>query len=110
MNLEDTVRAAVHDLADDAPAPHDLATVARARGRRLRRRRQAGFGALAVAVVAIVVTPFALPRGEDRIPPVVPAPPATDTPATSDPNTGNWWESPYRLPGGAIITALSHRD
>ncbi len=110
MNLEDNVRAAVRDLADDAPVPHDLAAVARVRGRRLRRRRQAGFGALVVAVVAIVVTPFALPRGDDRIPSVVPAPPATDTPKTGNPNTGNWWESPYRLPGGAIITALSHRD
>lgn len=107
MNLEESVRAAVHQLADDAPPAVDLATVARARGRRLRRRRRAGLGALVVALIAVTVTPYAVLR-RDASPDPAPAQSATPAPVRSA--AGDWWERPYPLPGGAIVTALSRRD
>ena len=94
MNLEDTVRAAVHDLADEAPVPHDLAAAARIRGRRLRRRRRTGFGALALAMAALVGTPYVLLRGQETVEQAAATP----------------WDSPYRLPGGVIVTALGTRN
>ncbi|MGX6607877.1 TolB family protein [Micromonosporaceae bacterium Da 78-11] len=100
MNLEDTVRAAVHDLAEDAPPAHDLATVARVRGRRLRRRRQTGLGLAALALIAVTVTPYAVLHRD------APAP----TPLQTQSVPTEWWQTPYRLPGGMIVTALTRKD
>jgi hypothetical protein len=100
MNLEENLRAAVRDLAADAPSVHDLAAVARRRGRRLRRRRQAGLGAAALALVAVAVTPYAVLHRD--------AP--TPAPMHTQGVPAQWWQTPYRLPGGMIVTALSKRD
>lgn len=108
MNLEEDVRTAVQDLADEAPAPFDLATVARTRGRRLRRRRRAGYGALAFALVAVAVAPYAALHREAT--PMQPAPMQPATPAPTWSVAAGLWDRPYRLPGGAIVTAINVGD
>jgi hypothetical protein len=106
-NLEETLRAAVRDLADDAPPSFDLATVARTRGRRIRRRRQVGLVAAVVALLAAAGTPYAvLHRNAPPPEPIQPSP----SPSASAVARADWWMSPYHLPGGAVVTALSKVD
>ncbi|MBL7261409.1 hypothetical protein [Paractinoplanes lichenicola] len=104
MNLEDKVRVTVHDLADGARFPDDLAAGARQRGRRIRRRRQAGVAAAAVALVASASIPYALLHRDEPAPQPQPQPAAT----TSRPI--DWGKSPLTLPGKVIVTAVSRID
>ncbi|TDB69612.1 hypothetical protein E1182_29445, partial [Micromonospora sp. KC721] len=58
--VDETLRAAVRDLADGVrPAP-DLAVRALGRGRRLRRRRRATTAGAALIAVVAVALPFVL--------------------------------------------------
>lgn len=98
-NMEDGLRTAIEELAAEAPLARDLTTVARTQGRRLRRRRRAMVGACALALVMAVAAPYAVLR-DTRSAPEPPAQKPTTVP-------GNWWESPYQLPGGAIVTTVS---
>ncbi|MBO3739374.1 WD40 repeat domain-containing protein [Actinoplanes flavus] len=107
--LEDIVGETVRDLAGNAPAPHDLVAVARARGRRLRRRRRVTIGAATLALAVVAAVPFVLIRPERTALPATPTPAPSAT-VSQPPRTGHWSEQPYRLPGGAIVTALSHKD
>lgn len=102
--LEETLRDAVRDLADEAPHTSGMAAAARSRGRRLRRRRRAGLVAGVLALVATATTPYAvLHRSAPSPEPITPEP----TPSATSIGPGDWWMSPYRLPGGAVVTALS---
>lgn len=109
-NLEDDLRDAVLDLADDAPPAHALAAVARARGRRIRRRRRAAVAAVAVALIGVTVTPYTVLR---RDPPPAPLPAAaasaTPAPVTTAVTTLPDFDMsrPYELPGGAVVTAVN---
>jgi hypothetical protein len=106
-NMEDSLRTAIEELAAEAPLAHDLTAVARTRGRRLRRRRRAMIGACALALVMAVAAPYTVLR-DARSAPQPPAQKPTATPTRVV--TGNWWESPYQLPGGAIVTTVSSNN
>ncbi|WP_433827832.1 hypothetical protein ACQP2E_38440 [Actinoplanes sp. CA-015351] len=113
-DLEDNLRDAVLDLADDAPRPLDLVAAARTKGRRIRRRRHVAFGAVAVALVAVTVTPYTVLRKDASEPlpatTVSPSPslrPSEEaTPATVSLPAFDAGK-PYQLLGGAVVTALS---
>ncbi|GAA2635786.1 TolB family protein [Paractinoplanes durhamensis] len=105
-HIEDTLRDAVRELADDAPRTYGLADVARQRGRRLRRRRRVALVTGAAALVAATITPYAVVHRAAPPAPVAPSPPVPTVSAIP----GQWWTSPYRLPGGAVVTALSKVD
>ncbi|XVV12772.1 WD40 repeat domain-containing protein [Actinoplanes sp. CA-131856] len=106
MNLEEGVRATVNDLAASAPMPLGLADAARRKGRGIRRRRQAG---VALVVMALAVTPYVLVKKQEARPaPVTPAPTPTAIRRTSAPQ--NWTKAPLKLPGGAIVTAVTRTD
>ncbi|GAA1590029.1 WD40 repeat domain-containing protein [Actinoplanes couchii] len=98
--LEEIVGAAVRDLADDAPPPFDLATAARTQGRRIRRRRRTAIGSAAVALLLVAATPFVVFRQEREALPAAPTP----SPSVAE---KDWWDQPYQLPGGLIVTALT---
>jgi hypothetical protein len=99
-SLDETLRAAVRDLADDAgPAP-DLAARALGRGRRLRRRRRVTAAAAALVAVIAVTLPFVLLRPPAAPPPATPAPSPTLLPT---PGPG-WATTPLVLPGGWVVT------
>ncbi|MEU0152332.1 TolB family protein [Micromonospora fulviviridis] len=103
-SLDETLRAAVRELADDAgPAP-DLAARALGRGRRLRRRRRvAAAGAALVAVVAVTL-PFVLLRPAAAPPPATPPATATPSPTLLPPPGPDWTTRPLVLPGGWVVT------
>ncbi|BEL10650.1 hypothetical protein Q0Z83_088410 [Actinoplanes sichuanensis] len=104
-DLEETLRDAVQDLADDAPHAYDLAGAARVQGRRIRRRRHA---AAALAVLAVVTVPFVWLRPEPRIPVVHPAPtPSVTVQASVRPLPDFMIKTPYRLPGDAVVTMVT---
>ncbi|BAL93324.1 hypothetical protein AMIS_81040 [Actinoplanes missouriensis 431] len=112
-NLEDNLRDAVLDLADDAPPPHDLAAVARSRGRRIRRRRHATYSALAVALVAVTVTPYTVLRKDTTAP--APATIVSQSPSPAPSPTTRTLAAlearkPYKLLGGAVLTAMSRTE
>ncbi|WP_433792794.1 TolB family protein [Actinoplanes sp. CA-252034] len=105
-DLEESLRHAVQDLADEAPHAFDLAGAARVQGRRIRRRRQVATGAFALALLSMVTVPYVWLRPEPPAPVVQPAPSVTVKPsvrALPDFTV----EAPYRLPGGAIVTMLT---
>ncbi|MFE9956338.1 TolB family protein [Micromonospora sp. NPDC005299] len=101
---DETLRAAVRELADHAgPAP-DLAARALGRGRRLRRRRRvAAAGAALVAVVAVTL-PFVLLRPAAAPPPATPPATATPSPTLLPPPGPDWTTKPLVLPGGWVVT------
>ncbi|WP_262285023.1 hypothetical protein [Micromonospora sp. MA102] len=103
-SLDETLRAAVRELADDAgPAP-DLAARALGRGRRLRRRRRvAAAGAALVAVVAMTL-PFVLFRPRPTPPPTTPPVTATPSPAMRPTPGADWAGKPLVLPGDWVVT------
>ncbi|MEU4425111.1 hypothetical protein AB0F81_31200 [Actinoplanes sp. NPDC024001] len=115
--LERTVRAAVNDLAQQAPPALDLATAARVRGRRIRRRRQALVGLAAAVLVGTVITPYAVlnDRRSAPEPALVTTPPPAPSvePATTVPYVRaggvKWWKSPIELPGDLAVTSVSRR-
>ncbi|TDB75984.1 PD40 domain-containing protein [Micromonospora sp. KC723] len=107
--LDETLRAAVRDLADGVRPTPDLAVKALGRGRRLRRRRRAtAAGATLVAVVAVAL-PFVLFRPAPAPSPATP--PVTVTPSpTMLPTPGpDWTAKPLVLPGGWIVTRAQAR-
>jgi hypothetical protein len=113
-NLEDNLRDAVFDLADDAPAAHDLAGIARTKGRRIRRRRHAAFGAVAVALIAVAVTPYTVLRKDATAPlPAATVSPSVEPSPTEEPEIPTRTMSafdarkPYQLLGGAFLTSMS---
>ncbi|MEV6303764.1 WD40 repeat domain-containing protein [Actinoplanes sp. NPDC051861] len=116
-HFEDSVRAAVEELAATAPPPGDLASVARNRGRRIRRRRRAVAGLAAVALVGSVLTPYAIMEDRRSAPRPVPVAP-TPSPSVTSPQPAakvpyvaaagkKWWTEPIALPGGLVVTAVS---
>ncbi|MBG0560593.1 hypothetical protein [Actinoplanes aureus] len=105
--LENTVRAAVDDLAATAPRAHDLATAARFQGRRIRRRRRTITGLAAVVLLSAVLVPYAVVDGRRSAPPPTPvAPPPSELPPAPVVSR-QWWKEPIRLPGGFVVTAVS---
>jgi hypothetical protein len=105
-DLEETLRDAVQDLADEAPHAFDLAGAARIQGRRIRRRRHAAAGAFALILLSIVTVPYVWLRPEPRTPVVQPAPSVTVTPslrALPDFTV----KAPYLLPGNAAVTMVT---
>ncbi|MFF5081931.1 WD40 repeat domain-containing protein [Actinoplanes sp. NPDC000266] len=108
MNLEEGVRATVNDLAASAPMPVDLAGAARRKGRGIRRRRQAG---AALVVMALAVTPYVVLRKQEAQPaPVSPAPTSSAASVRRTAAPQNWTKAPLKLPGGAIVTAVTRTD
>ncbi|MEU8816369.1 hypothetical protein [Actinoplanes sp. NPDC048796] len=106
MNLEESVRATVKDLAASAPMPLDLAGAARRKGRGIRRRRQAG---VALVVMALAVTPYVIVKQHQAQPaPVSPTPAPTAIRRTAAPQ--NWTTAPLKLPGGAVVTAVTRTN
>jgi WD40 repeat protein len=107
-DLEESLRDAVRDLADEAPLMEDLATVARTRGRRIRRRRRAALSAFTVVMVAAIAVPYVSLRREPPQRVVEPAPTVTVAPSVI---TGSLppfsVKSPYRMPGGAMVSMLT---
>jgi hypothetical protein len=107
-DLEESLRDAVRDLADDAPFAHDLAAVARTRGRRIRRQRRAALSAFVVVMFAAIAVPYVSLRREPPQRVVEPAPTVTVAPSVV---TGSLpafsVKSPYRMPGGATVTMLT---
>jgi hypothetical protein len=107
-HLEDRVRTTVADLAAEAPYVTDLAPQARMRGNRIRRRRRMVLGAAVAALAGATLIPYAVLGGNAVTPPV----PAASAPAPTELPPApvirkSWWESPVRLPGGFVVTALS---
>ncbi|MEW2543675.1 hypothetical protein O7542_26195 [Micromonospora sp. WMMC264] len=108
-SLDETLRTAVHDLADGAAPAPDLAWRALGRGRRLRRRRRVGTAAAALVAVLAVALPFVLLRPR-------PAPPPTAPPVTVDPSPvirsapgPDWADGPLLLPGDWVVTGTQAR-
>ncbi|MFI7430985.1 TolB family protein [Micromonospora sp. NPDC049836] len=99
--LDETLRAAVRDLAGGArPAP-DLAVRALGRGRRLRRQRRVAVASAALVAVAAITLPFVLLRPRPAAPPATPAPPS---PSLLAPPGADWTTRPLVLPGGWVLT------
>lgn len=108
-SLDETLRTAVHDLADDAAPAPDLASRALGRGRRLRRRRRVGTAAAVLVAVVAVALPFVLLRPR-------PTPPPTAPPVTVDPSPvvrsapgPDWANGPLVLPGDWVVTGTQAR-
>ncbi|MEU5720964.1 hypothetical protein ABZ783_03940 [Micromonospora sp. NPDC047738] len=109
--LDATLRAAVHDLADEVrPAP-DLAAGALGRGRRLRRRRRVTAAGAALLAVVAVALPFVLLRPRPAAHPATPPVTATATPSpTMLPMSGpDWTKKPLLLPGDWVVTRAQAR-
>ncbi|NES29737.1 hypothetical protein GCE86_25470 [Micromonospora terminaliae] len=103
-SLDETLRAAVRDLADGAgPAP-DLAARALGRGRRLRRRRRVTAAAAALVAVAAVTLPFVLLRPRPAPPPTTPPTTATPSPSMRPTPGADWAGKPLVLPGDWVVT------
>ncbi|MFU8873387.1 hypothetical protein [Micromonospora sp. SL4-19] len=102
--LDETLRAAVHDLAGGAgPAP-DLAARALGRGRRLRRRRRVTAAGAAVLAVVAVTLPFVLLRPKPAAQPATPPPTATPSPTMLPTPGPDWAAKPLVLPGDWVVT------
>lgn len=101
--LDETLRAAVRDLADGVGAVPDLAARALGQGRRLRRRRVAAAGVALVAVVAVAL-PFVLLRPAPATPPATPTPTVTPSPTMLATPGADWTTKPLVLPGGWVVT------
>ncbi|HEX8346949.1 MAG TPA: hypothetical protein VF657_19760, partial [Actinoplanes sp.] len=101
MTIDDLLRDAVHELADEADPAADLATGAMVRGRRLRQRRRAGVAVAAAVLAGAVALPYQWIQGRPGVnrPPVA----AADRAAT-------WWEAPLALPGGWVATSLASAE
>lgn len=103
-SLDETLRAAVRDLADGAgPAP-DLAARALGRGRRLRRRRRVTAAGAAVVAVVAVTLPFVLFRPRPAPPPATPPVTAVPSPAMRPTPGPDWAGKPLVLPGDWVVT------
>ncbi|SBT49710.1 TolB family protein [Micromonospora auratinigra] len=103
--LDETLRAAVHELADEVGPAADLAGRAIGRGRRLRRRRRATVALGTLAAVVAVVLPFALLRPQPAARPTAPTTPAATASPTRLATPGaNWTAGPLVLPGGWVVT------
>ncbi|MEV4348976.1 WD40 repeat domain-containing protein [Actinoplanes sp. NPDC049596] len=113
MTLEEDVRATVGDLAAGAPMAVGLADAARRQGRKIRRRRRAGVAGATLALIAVAFTPYVLWK-DDKAPPVpvspTPTPTATTTAVRQTTAAKNWAKAPLKLPGGAIVTAVTRND
>lgn len=120
---EDAVRQAVHELANEARLPSDLAGEALRRGRTLRRRRRAAASAGALATLVVLAVPYAWLRAD---PPAVvgggapgPSTSATVGPSASaaigpepvpsaEPAPGDdWARRVLTLPGGWVLAGAS---
>ncbi|SCG55236.1 PD40 domain-containing protein [Micromonospora humi] len=106
-SLDETLRTAVRDLADDAvPAP-DLAWRALGHGRRLRRRRRVAATATVLAAVVAVTLPIVLLRPRAAPPPTAPPVTAVPSPVIRSAPGANWSNGPLTLPGGWVVTSLN---
>ncbi|SCE75075.1 hypothetical protein GA0074696_0621 [Micromonospora purpureochromogenes] len=105
---EDNLRAAVHQLADEARSVPGLAERALRGGRRVRRRRRATASAGAILAAVALATPFLLARPQPTTQVAEPAPPGTATrsaPVSVEPKSGgNWTSTPLVLPGEWVVT------
>ncbi|KXK60940.1 hypothetical protein AWW66_16065 [Micromonospora rosaria] len=103
--LEEALRAAVRDLADQAPRLNpELAAGALQRGRRRRTRRRVAVAGAAVLAVLAVLLPAALLRPERPLPPAGPEPTPTTTPELLPAPDADWTGSPLALPGDWVVT------
>ncbi|SCF43431.1 hypothetical protein [Micromonospora mirobrigensis] len=114
---EESLRAAVRDLAGEARTAPELAGAALRRGRRLRRRRRATAAGAALAAVAVLTAPFLLLRPDPQagtagwvapsgVATTAPAPTPTRRPgAVTDPT--DWTRAPVALPGGWVLTGAT---
>ncbi|MGC4894267.1 TolB family protein [Micromonospora sp. DT31] len=108
--LDETLRRAVRDLADDAAPAPDLALRALGRGRRLRRRRRVGTVAVVAVVAAVAAAvPFVLLRPHPAPPPTTPPVTATPSPLVRAAPDPDWADGPLVLPGGWVVTSLLQR-
>ncbi|MDO3683915.1 hypothetical protein [Micromonospora sp. C28ISP2-4] len=105
-SLDETIRTAVHDLADGAgPAP-DLASHAISRGHRLRRRRRAATATAVIVAVIAVAVPFVLLRPRPAPPPTTPPVTPTPSPVVRAAPGPKWADGPLVLPGDWVVTSL----
>ena len=102
--IDDLLRTAVRDLADESGTPHGLAAGALARGRRIRRTRRAAATAAALAVVLAATLPFVIHRlpGDEARP--LPAAPVTTAPAREFDQ-----KKVFTGPGGALLLGYGER-
>ncbi|MFC7529014.1 WD40 repeat domain-containing protein [Actinoplanes sp. GCM10030250] len=117
-HLEDSVRAAVEDLAASAPSVPDLAGAARIRGRRIRRRRRTVVGLVAAALIGTVITPYAIMEDRRSAPPVPVAPTSAPTPSPDGTDQvpqlsaadDSWWNDPLILPGDVVVAGVGRKS
>ncbi|MFR9774508.1 TolB family protein [Micromonospora sp. MS34] len=102
--LDETLRAAVLDLADGAGPVPDLAARALDRGRRLRRRRRVATAAATLVAATAMTLPFVLLRPDPPTPPATPTPTVTPSPTRLAAPGADWATKPLVLPGGWVVT------
>ncbi|MEU4692032.1 hypothetical protein [Actinoplanes sp. NPDC023714] len=102
--IDDLLRTAVRDLADESGTPHDLAAAALARGHRIRRNRRAATAAAALAVVLAATVPFVIRRTPADEPRPLPAATVTTAPAREFDE-----RETFTGPGGAHLLAVIDR-
>ncbi|SCF36747.1 hypothetical protein GA0070216_111138 [Micromonospora matsumotoense] len=101
---EDALRAAVHDLAEEARPAGGLALAALARGRRRRARRRVAAAGAAVVAVAVVLVPLVLLRPDRPVQPARPTPSPTPSTMLLPTPGADWSTRPLALPGGWVVT------
>ncbi|WP_229076668.1 YncE family protein [Actinoplanes sp. DH11] len=101
--IDDLLRAAVRDLADESGTPSGLAAGALARGRRIRRNRRAATAAAALAAVLAVTVPFVARHDRDVRPEPLPAATPTVVRPSFDP------AEVFVAPGGARLLSIEER-
>jgi dipeptidyl aminopeptidase/acylaminoacyl peptidase len=105
---EETLRAAVHELAATAGSAPGLAAAALARGRQLRRRRRIATAGGATLAALLLVTPFLLLRPERAAPdPTAPTPTVTPSVVVHPSPGADWMTRPLVLPGGWVVTGAT---
>lgn len=114
MNLEDAVRTAVRDLAEEG-RPVNLAAGALRRGRRLRLRRRALTGAAALVAVAALAVPYLVARANPAAPDHRPAaPPSSARPVPPSgspvPSAPPTLSGPVALADGWILGSVPAPD
>ncbi|GAA2495184.1 hypothetical protein [Winogradskya humida] len=101
--MNDLLRQAIREMADETRPAGDLAAGAMARGRQLRRRRRAAVGAAVALLVLITFIPYAVLRETHRQ--ETPAVEPTPTPTIGHPPWSP--DKPFGLPGGWMVTGLA---
>ncbi|MEU8239298.1 hypothetical protein AB0C07_13725 [Actinoplanes missouriensis] len=101
--IDDLLRSAVRDMADESYTPSGIASRAMAQGHRIRRARRTATVAAALAAVLVVTVPFVLLRD----PSVRPQPLPAASPAVAHPTFDR--REVFRGPGGARLLGYSER-